>query len=43
MPMKNILSADMCQAGKPEPAVYKMAREKVGADKPGEGKLIVII
>ncbi|KAL7419432.1 hypothetical protein Q5752_006270 [Cryptotrichosporon argae] len=35
MPLSNILSADMCAAGKPEPAVYKMAREKVGADEPG--------
>lgn len=36
MPMENILSADMCQAGKPEAKVYKMAREKVGADLQGE-------
>jgi len=36
MPMENILSADMVKAGKPEAAVYKFAREKAGADKPGE-------
>jgi FMN phosphatase YigB (HAD superfamily) len=36
MPLENILSADMVKAGKPEPAVYKFAREKAGSDKPGE-------
>lgn len=36
MPLENILSADMVKAGKPEPEVYKFAREKAGADKPGE-------
>jgi 2-haloacid dehalogenase len=36
MPMDHILSADMVQAGKPEPKVYKMAREKARADEPGE-------
>ncbi|WWC59404.1 haloacid dehalogenase, type II [Kwoniella dejecticola CBS 10117] len=36
MPLDHILSADMVKAGKPEPAVYKFAREKAGSDKPGE-------
>jgi 2-haloacid dehalogenase len=36
MPLDHILSADMVKAGKPEPEVYKFAREKAGADKPGE-------
>lgn len=36
MPMDHILSADMVNAGKPEPVVYKLAREKAGSDKPGE-------
>jgi 2-haloacid dehalogenase len=36
MPLDHILSADMCAAGKPEAAVYKMAREKAGSDKEGE-------
>ena len=36
MPEDHILSADMVNAGKPEAAVYRFAREKVGADKPGE-------
>lgn len=36
MPLDHILSADMVNAGKPEPEVYKFAREKAGADKPGE-------
>lgn len=36
MPEDHILSADMVKAGKPEPAVYKMAREKAKADEPGE-------
>ena len=36
MPLENILSADMVKAGKPEPEVYKFAREKAGADKEGE-------
>jgi ribonucleotide monophosphatase NagD (HAD superfamily) len=41
MPMENVLSADMCAAGKPEAAVYKMALEKVGADKEGAGEYLV--
>lgn len=36
MPLDHILSADIVKAGKPEPEVYKFAREKAGADKPGE-------
>jgi 2-haloacid dehalogenase len=33
MPMENILSCDMCGAAKPDPRVYRMAKEKVsGAD-----------
>jgi 2-haloacid dehalogenase len=36
MPIENILSADMVKAGKPEPEVYKFAREKAGSDQPGE-------
>ncbi|KAK8846879.1 haloacid dehalogenase, type II [Kwoniella newhampshirensis] len=36
MPLDHILSADMVNAGKPEPEVYKLAREKAGSDKPGE-------
>jgi 2-haloacid dehalogenase len=36
MPIDHILSADMCAAGKPEPEVYKMARQKAGSDKEGE-------
>lgn len=36
MPLENILSADMVKAGKPEPEVYKFAREKAGSDRPGE-------
>ncbi|WVW78615.1 haloacid dehalogenase, type II [Kwoniella bestiolae CBS 10118] len=36
MPLDHILSADMVKAGKPEPEVYKFAREKAGSDKPGE-------
>lgn len=36
MPLTNILSADMCASGKPHPSVYKMAREKAGADLEGE-------
>ncbi|GFZ52210.1 hypothetical protein JCM24511_09983 [Saitozyma sp. JCM 24511] len=36
MPLDHILSADMVKAGKPEPAVYKFAREQAGSDKPGE-------
>ncbi|OCF76786.1 haloacid dehalogenase, type II [Kwoniella mangroviensis CBS 8886] len=36
MPLDHVLSADMVKAGKPEPAVYKFAREKAGSDQPGE-------
>lgn len=36
MPLDHILSADMVNAGKPEAAVYKFAREKAGSDQPGE-------
>jgi 2-haloacid dehalogenase len=36
MPLDRILSADMVKAGKPEPEVYKFARQKAGSDKPGE-------
>lgn len=32
----HIISADVVGKGKPEAAVYKLAREKVGADKEGE-------
>ncbi|KAJ6578911.1 putative 2-haloalkanoic acid dehalogenase [Mycena vulgaris] len=30
MPMENLLSCNMCAAAKPDPKVYKMAREKLG-------------
>ncbi|WWC87049.1 haloacid dehalogenase, type II [Kwoniella dendrophila CBS 6074] len=36
MPLDHILSADSVNAGKPEPAVYKYAREKAGSDQQGE-------
>ncbi|WVR07885.1 haloacid dehalogenase, type II [Kwoniella sp. DSM 27419] len=36
MPLDHILSADTVNAGKPEAAVYKYAREKAGSDQPGE-------
>lgn len=35
MPLEHIYSADEVSAGKPEAAVYKMARGKVGADEKG--------
>lgn len=35
-PENHIISADEVGKGKPEAAVYKHARQKVGADEPGE-------
>ena len=36
IPEDHIISADSCGKGKPDPAVYKLARDAIGADKPGE-------